>query len=202
MYFFLSTDQLYTKDNRITEEMSTERELTPGGPTQLHPIPYSDLATSLQLNGGINLIGGKSFGKCVYKYLIYFHFILSFYFDYYYKLTQIIIIMLFGYFTKNNHFIFEKILLNLINILLLKTNSIEIASHIEFSFLVPNRNSLKWWKFIVRSFHVNAHVFHFNIDRFFFRMIFSQYNFFICLKILTSLVWHSHETDRIVLLFC
>ncbi|XP_055628841.1 protein argonaute-2 isoform X2 [Toxorhynchites rutilus septentrionalis] len=31
--------------------MSTERELTPGGPPQLHPLSYSDLATHIQLNG-------------------------------------------------------------------------------------------------------------------------------------------------------
>lgn len=36
--------------------MSTERELTPGGPPQLHPLSYSDLATHIQLNG-VNIMG-------------------------------------------------------------------------------------------------------------------------------------------------
>lgn len=42
--------------------MSTERELTPGGPTEYHTISFADLAATLQLNGGISLIG-KAFGK-------------------------------------------------------------------------------------------------------------------------------------------
>lgn len=42
--------------------MSTERELTPGGPPQLHAIPYpSDLASSIQINGGVNLMS-KQYG--------------------------------------------------------------------------------------------------------------------------------------------
>nr|XP_029721424.1 protein argonaute-2 isoform X6 [Aedes albopictus] len=36
--------------------MSTERELTPGGPPQMHPLSYSDLATHIQLNG-VNIMG-------------------------------------------------------------------------------------------------------------------------------------------------
>lgn len=43
-------------------KMSTERELTPGGPTEYHTISFADLAATLQLNGGISLIG-KAFGK-------------------------------------------------------------------------------------------------------------------------------------------
>lgn len=42
--------------------MSTERELTPGGPTEYHTISFADLAATLQLNGQISLIG-KAFGK-------------------------------------------------------------------------------------------------------------------------------------------
>lgn len=48
--------------------MSTERELTPGGPTEYHTISFADLAATLQLNGGISLIG-KAFGKFFYKKL-------------------------------------------------------------------------------------------------------------------------------------
>ena len=54
--------------------MSTERELTTGGPTQMHPIPY-DLATTLQLNGGINLIG-KTFGEFFKRGLIKFMYVI------------------------------------------------------------------------------------------------------------------------------
>lgn len=46
--------------------MSTERELTPGGPTEYHTISFADLAATLQLNGGISLIG-KAFGKFFFK---------------------------------------------------------------------------------------------------------------------------------------
>lgn len=50
-------------DDDDDDKMSTERELTPGGPTQLQPIPYADLATTIQLNGGVNYIA-KSYGMC------------------------------------------------------------------------------------------------------------------------------------------
>ena len=36
--------------------MSTENELTPGGPTRLHTLAYSELATTLQLNT-VSLLG-------------------------------------------------------------------------------------------------------------------------------------------------
>lgn len=47
--------------------MSTERELTPGGPTRLHTVAYPDLAATIQLNtvnSAVSLFGkATSFGK-------------------------------------------------------------------------------------------------------------------------------------------
>lgn len=45
--------------------MSTERELAPGGPAQLHtlPVAFSDIGTTLQLNTAVRIIG-KVYGKC------------------------------------------------------------------------------------------------------------------------------------------
>lgn len=48
--------------------MSTERELTPGGPTEYHTISFADLAATLQLNGGISLIGKAFQGMCGFAY--------------------------------------------------------------------------------------------------------------------------------------
>lgn len=38
--------------------MSTERELTPGGP----PLPFSDLAATIQFNNAVSILG-KVYGK-------------------------------------------------------------------------------------------------------------------------------------------
>lgn len=47
--------------------MSTERELTPGGPPQMHPLSYSDLATHIQLNG-VNIMGKNFSGMFFFKF--------------------------------------------------------------------------------------------------------------------------------------
>lgn len=51
--------------------MSTEHELTPGGPPQLHAIPYtSEMSSTLQMNGGVNLMG-KQYGMMIVFFIFH-----------------------------------------------------------------------------------------------------------------------------------